>query len=688
MRRFATLHLLPPKGKQAWRTSILAAALIGTLLTGVPIRAQEGRALPAPLCALSNQRLVCYDQQTAAPHILSAPGQQVVDFAFAPDGNWLVYRADGILTIVSAADSGSAFVIDRQGPAPLSITPATVSLAWSPDGRAIAYATAFGLRVALPPDSPADAPHYLNDLSRPYDNLRFSADGHYLAAQGEDGQWVIFALDPNKVDGDAMRTVREIPQAGELAWLDDNSFIVAPQAGGLERLAAEGKNAPAWTLAQDHFTKLLSISNGQVVATHPDPGDTIGSVVSITPDGKVLPLGNSKIDSRAVWGPDGQVMLYIDSGTPILVDRGTGAEDMLPVRGVSRIAWAPPPTESATSLALDADLYFLAPDGEGRDQLWRLAGSGKETARPLSAEPYTVLDYAVRSDGQGAVLTSGGQLLAVTFDPAAPGDPTQDMILALLDDSGAVSQGGQPAWQPDGKGLIFRDRAGLYNVPFSKASSTQPGTPQAQPPKVAPFRKGSFFHPRFSPDGRTLLVEQLDPKATSGQPQPALIDLANGQMTALKTGSGERLQWAGSNALLAFSGNGASGNLRLIGAQSAASQGQVADRTVGDPAWRIADAHLHSDGSLSLLREVGWPAGPEVVQGYSAKLDASGTLNSLQMSAKSGVIADAVLSPGGGFAAGFEQTGTIDTLVILDMTTGTKVRIAGVQGASALAWWP
>ncbi len=676
----------------------------------MPARAQDAPddpALPSPLCALSNHQLICYEQQTAAPHVLSAPGQQVIDFAFAPDGNWLAYRADSTVTIVpnsaTGNDANRAFTVDSQAPPPLDITPATITLAWSSDARAIAYVTAFGLRIALPPDAPSGTPRYLNDLSRPYTNVHFSKGGHFLAAQSDDGQWTIFTLD---LDKGALQPSREIAQAGEMAWFDDSNFVFAPLSGGLERLDAAGSNSPAWTVSQDHFAELLSTSSGQVLATHPDPGDTIGSVVSISPDGTVTPLGNSKIDSRVVWGPDGKVMLYIDSGTPIFVDRGTGIEDMLPVHGVSRVAWSPPPpTLGVTSIPLDADLYFLSPDNQGRDQLWRLPRSGKESARPLTAEPYTVLDYAIRADGKGAVITSGGQLLSVTFDPNGPADPANDTILALLDDSGVVSQGGQPDWQPDGKGIAFRDRTGLYWIPVNSDNSL-PGTPQAQVqlPKLTPFLAGSFFHPRFSPNGRRLLVDQGDPGST----KPIEVDLSSAQTNPNQKGvsavsiraiigtNNDKLAWADDSHLIAFSQAGQSGNLRLISllglpasSPSPGTQDASASVALIDPSWRVADARINpANGSLVLLREIGWPVGPEVVQGYTATLDSSGTVGALQLHGQPGAISRAAVSPTGNFAVGIERIGTIDSQVILDIATSNMIRIEGIPAFSNLDWQP
>src|SRR5258708_30600369 len=104
---------------------------------------------------------------------------------------------------------------------------------------------------------------------------------------------------------------------------------------------------------------------GKRLAHTPDHGDRIGETGAISGDGKVTTRGNSKIDERVRWGPDGRMMVYIDAGAPILVDRSSGMEDILPVKNVTRLVWSPPLPPIVAATPMDADLYYLAPDSAG-----------------------------------------------------------------------------------------------------------------------------------------------------------------------------------------------------------------------------------------------------------------------------------------------------------------------------------
>jgi hypothetical protein len=528
-------------------------------------------------------------------------------------------------------------------------------LAWSLDGAAIAYITADGLRLAFPP---TDHPRYVDITDRPYRNLRFSLSGSRLAAQVDDGSWSLFAIN---VDNASVQRTRTIDQAAEVAWLDENNLVIAALSGGLSRIAAVGNDPPAWTVDTEHFTQLFSTSAGQVLATHPDPGDTIGSAVSISPDGKVTPLGNSKIDSRIHWGPDGRMMLYITSGTPILVDRSTGAEDMLPIRGVSQVAWSPPLPRFVTSLVLDSDLYFLAPDANGVNQLWRLAKAGNELATQLTHEPYNIIDFAVSPDKAHAAVTTGGQMIITALTEP---DSTKDILVAKLADDFI---GGQPDWRFDGQQLVYRDKGGLYLAEINRLATPDQG--KNNPPV---FQKGSYRQPRYSSDGKSLLVQQAD---SSGSWQIAMIDLVQGKATPIQIApTSDHYTWGPNDLALAYSRNGnlQAGHLTTINLPS------VADRS-----WGIVDARYLSDKSIGMLRSVGWSTGPEAVQLYTVDF-----ANPAQVQGLPGAIPGAKLSPTGRFAAGVLRVGKIGQLAILNLQTGQKVRIVGVDNVSSVMWIP
>src|SRR5258706_9136295 len=104
-------------------------------------------------CTLVTAQVVCYDIDDTTPHVVTPPGEWVIDFAVAPDNNWIVYRTATTVAI-AAIYGGTAGTdtqqIDGQAAPPAALNPTLNTITWSPDGLAIAYITAHGLRVAFP----------------------------------------------------------------------------------------------------------------------------------------------------------------------------------------------------------------------------------------------------------------------------------------------------------------------------------------------------------------------------------------------------------------------------------------------------------------------------------------------------------------------------------------------------------
>lgn len=332
-------------------------------------RAQGDRqprvALPSVVCAIADARLTCYEPRRATPTRISPDDQQVLDFAMAPGGDWLVYRT--LDALYMAKIGGQPRVIDQAAAPSALIPPDLQTLAWAPDGLGLAYITPLGLKTAYPGDK------FAVNGDRPYLNLKWSTDGGRLAARATDGSWVFFESKPG-----ALKVTRTFDQDSDAAWLDESAVVIAPTVGGLLRLnAAQANSAPDWFIADETFIKLQSGTAGQVLALHPDRGTKIGGAVSIQADGKWTPFGNAKLDTRLDWGPaPGELLYFITGGTPITVDRTSGAEDALPLRRVTRIAFGGQPLPEVVGVQLDADLYFLAADANGILQLYRLPGFG------------------------------------------------------------------------------------------------------------------------------------------------------------------------------------------------------------------------------------------------------------------------------------------------------------------------
>lgn len=646
--------------------------------------AQGRRRLPAPLCALVIGQVICYDQNAEAQPV-TPPGQRVLDFAIAPDDNWIAYRIDDVVTLApiygstasqQSRQSQQSQQIDTQATPSATLDLTMTTLAWSPDGLAIAYVVANGFRIAIPTES--GTPQLISVEDRLAINLRFSPNGTRLVAQADDGTWSLYAIDPfaNTPDSKPIQRTGTIDQAADVAWQDENLLVVALVAGGLYQIDAANPSArPAWTVPSEHFIKLITTTTREVLALHPDPRDTIGNVVSISRDGKVTPVGASKIDSQAEWGLGGETLLYITSGTPILIDPATGRENTLPLRGVTRLAWTRPLPPSVGTLVMDADLYFLQPDASGVRQVWQLPRSGLDRLTQLTTQISEVRDFAISPNRTQIALTSGGRLVVVSAT-----DPKDERVLAWLNRTDSA----QADWHPGGNQLVYADGNGLYLVATDGNS-----IPIQIMPKGSEQRPTALYkRPQFSPDGRFLLVEWHEPKDDSFI-STNIIDMAANTLTPLKFARPWNVSWGPENMLLARAPAQVTDSARLLALRI---QGGVQSETLAlaESSWYIADARVAADKSIHFLRRMGWVAGPDIVRPHVVSAPTSPGSASVVVRSEArgepGILSNPQLSPTGRFAVGWQRTGKIGQLVVLDLQSRSRVRIQGANDPSALHW--
>jgi Tol biopolymer transport system component len=659
-------------------------------------RDRDRPELPAALCGLVNAQVACFDMNTAKSRIMSPADQRVIDFSISPGSDWLAYRTvNGNAVIASMTGDPLSLVIDPSAVPPAEIETAATTLSWSPDGMVIAYVTANGFRVAFPPlaDKPS-LPPYADRLDRSYINLRFSPRGSRLAAQSDDGNWAIFTV--NVADHTITRT-RTIDQAGEVAWFNEDDLAVALLAGGLFGTSAiDGSLPPRFNVPNEHFIKMMSTSGGEIVAIHPDPGDTIGSAVSITHDGVVTSLGDSKVDSQVRWGPDGQVMLYIGAGTPILVDRATGAEDMLPVRNVSRVVWSPPMPKVAVTVQADADLYYLSPDESGTRQLWQYVRDGKGI-RQITAEVANVDTYAVSPDKSQVAYVSGGRIIVTAF-----ASMNRQRILAYFPNAHAITLG----WRSDGLQLAYSlqssdSQGGLYVAQTTlNAGLLQPTQHKSLLIKgsgsAALLRRNTtssgYTDSRFSPDGRYILTSLYGDQVNQQGSRYRIIDLQKpSEDLPAPVDSSYSLMWAVNNLLLARSSH-----TTPAGTPSLMLTPVVGGQTLSlvEPGTHVGDVRMAPDGHLSILRAVGWfspeygSVGPNVVQSQLLTIEPDGTVQKTGVS-PAAILPESHISPSGFYAAGILRGGPIreqDQLLMLDVRSGQVWRVSGANRVSMLQW--
>ncbi len=685
---------------------LLACLIVLSAALGAPAAAQtpERHALPAPLCALSAARVVCYEVRTAAPRFITPSADRVVAFALSPAADAVLYRTEDGRVLIAALDDPRPILIAERAFLPALLPREAHSLAWAPDGVALAYLTADGLQVALP--TPDGAPLYRSDAARQYVNLRFSPFGGRLAAQDHLGGWTVFTLASEAGIRSDLRRVGGFDEPSDAAWLDDNSLILAPTDGGLLRLnvietAERTFLAEAWRTSEGVFTRLSSAYDGTLRAMQRVGALSESILVRIDGDGTATPFGERRVDSAMTWLGEGSRLVYITSGTPILIIPESGAEDALPLQRVHALAWAMPTYQRVANLALDADLYFLAFEGAddsdahpteeaGAAQVWRLPGDGERAAERLWRLPEGARAFALSPDRRQMAVVSG-QFVAIlpalnaaeraalaTPTPTRRGTPTPaPPRLPDVPESRAVAQLRSATlasvdWSPDGRLIAFVDTDGAYVVEALAEESSLP-----QPLTIAASTsERTYDQVSFSADGRSLLLRAT---LSDGSREFALAPVAEGGWRLLNFRA-ELAVW-GSNALFTVRREGAQWLLSAYDGQSETVLARSAYPIVS--AQPLGGAARPAEQTVVFWRQVGWS-----VAAALQRCSTTGDPETVRVESPPFALPRAHFSPSARFAVGQARgrRGKIDQLVILDTTNGRIVALQNLRVADQVRW--
>jgi hypothetical protein len=178
-----------------------------------------------------------------------------------------------------------------------------------------------------------------------------------------------------------------------------------------------------------------------------------------------------------------------------------------------------------------------------------------------------------------------------------------------------------------------------------------------------------------------VLVEWHEPRDNSFI-STNIIDIAANTLTPLKFSQPWSVSWGPENVLLARAPAQVTDSARLLTLRNQGS-GQAETLALVESSWYIADARPAADKSIHLLRRVGWLAGPDIMRPHVV---AAGAAGQPEARGKPGILSNPQLSPTGRFAVGWQRTGKIGQLVVLDLQSGNKVRIQGANEPSALHW--
>lgn len=223
-----------------------------------------------------------------------------------------------------------------------------------------------------------------------------------------------------------------------------------------------------------------------------------GRLWLMAPDGtglKQLTRQDQAWDSVSAWHPDGRQLAFVrlsveeETARVMLLNVATGATKELASAPmpIGHVAWAP----SGNAL------YYVA----GR-QIFKTDLAGKRTEVLSLPDSWEMLagGLAVSPDGKRLVYGAGPQTgRGVQYDLWS---------LALSGGKGEperLTQGGgiMPAFDRAGKRLVYRNprqKTGIYLMELDRHQTSR---------VVADEPKALYFHPAFSPDGKSLLLSRL-----------------------------------------------------------------------------------------------------------------------------------------------------------------------------------
>jgi Tol biopolymer transport system component len=649
--------------RRLWTISLLC------LLTGLTVaRAQlDALDLPTALYVLTNsgqvQRIGTGTEGLAT---VTPEEEFVLDFAVAPDDQWLAYRTEAGLYLTRMFAEAAPELLDPAADIP-PFRGRGDSLAWSPDGDAVLASTPTGGRLTL----------INSDTVTTFDlregglvQVSWSAGGSFLAGQIEIGGWWIY-----RREGGSMALHAAIPAASDVTWLDDTRLVFTPPEGGLIAMDLAAGNAQTVLLdAQWTYTLPALLPDGTLLAFGREQADTETpegylNLVALPPGADRSSLrGQTPIETAGLrWAPGGKLMLLFRGGVLALVLPETGNGLSLPISDVVTYSWGPPPLPRAAGVATGYNGYFLGEGEGGILQVWRLPADGS-FALPLTAAEADVTAYAISRDERQAVYHSGGALYLLDLTQAEA-EPVQ-----WVEESGSVRG---LVFSPDGRQIAYvvtSDSSGGVRVLLVEGD--EPGglileDGQGDDASGPPF----YRDPQFAPNLNALLVTISDSELTSF----GIYDLSAQQLNPL--GAFDAALWVPDGRILVYGtgiGLGEPPPITPIGLFDP-SLTRVQPLANLPAPFQVIAARAASSGLARLVigREGRGPSPVSVI-------DLNLNTGALGTPLPAGFLVGPVFSPDGSWLAG--QTRPDGPISIRDLNSGAQVVINGPGRIEAFAW--
>jgi WD40 repeat protein len=402
----------------------------------------DGFDLPTDLYILLNEGIVQrYGLGAEGATTVTPEGDFVIDFAVAPDGNWIAYRTEQGITLAYMPNPDQIRVL-LETVATADFPPLRQggqTMAWSNDGTQLAYTTTSGVRVAF--NLGTNQVVFANILTSPARHVSWSPNGTYLAIEVEDNIWWIY-----QHVGDEMILVGALPSSYGTAWQDDTRLIFAPQEGGLIILDFGNFNEqyPLREDGQRYFLPTIR-PDGSLVAFASDNDEdpqANAAWTRMSVAGNIATIdefANTPTDiTGAMWGVGGELLIALRDGGMTLLIPNVGVVLPLPIGEVVAYGWGAPRPPSARGLVMSQQGFFRANDIFGVTQVWQLPNDGTPPTAITTGEN-EVTAYTVNPTGTILVYISQNQLwrIAIGEDGAEPieltrrlSDNPQDIIFS------------------------------------------------------------------------------------------------------------------------------------------------------------------------------------------------------------------------------------------------------------------
>ncbi len=645
--------------------TIFRLLFILLLATFSSVSAQsDGFNLPTDLYILLNEGIVQrYGLGAEGTTTVTPETDFVVDFAVAPDDNWIAYRTESGITLANMASPNQIrvlleSVITADFP---PLRQGGQTMAWSNDGTQLAYTTTSGVRVAF--NLGTNNVVFANILTSPAKHISWSPNGTFLAVEVENNIWWIY-----RRNGNEMVLAGALPSSFGTAWQDDNRLIFAPQEGGLLVLDFANLNEQ-YALRNDGQRYFLPVirEDGSLIAFASDDENpqenAVWTRMSIAGNiASVDEFANAPTDIRgAMWAIDGNSLIALRENQMTLLIPNLGVILPLPVGDVVAYGWGAPRPASAQGIEMTNSAFFRAPDLFGVMQVWRLPDDGTRPIAITTGET-DVTAYTINPTGTTLIYLTNNQLWRMPIQTEGAeavaiasrlGDNPRDFIFS-----------------PDETDVFYTTQGedgGLWRV--DSMGESAPERILANPDG------GQYRMPKFAPNINALLLAITRPERTT---QYIVYDPV--AEATLNIGNYTLAGWLPDGRVIGYT--------RIInGLTDITSQLQVVD-LAQDPIlpaliWdeaqtRIADFLPLSGDNWRILTTQVLPYGTE--KGLLLEYADS----TFSVTVELGWLINPVLSPDGLFMASLTRPNGL--LIIHDLSKGDKMLIGAPLGITDFCW--